>query len=210
MTTRCKNADGSGQSISRDVRMKNYLIASFAFGLLSSFPVIASTTYMLRIDAASSSLSYSDASRYGISGLFKMVVLDASAGTVADGIYFPDGSGNMRLVDVSVTTDPLPDTALSFPAYYAELAGGNIRGDANYCGWPGTPGGTCLSAGASDSFGGTFDGQLLSLTGVDYLGLHRSPNHTFRIAAQVVPLPGTSLLFLGGSLGGIAVVRRGC
>lgn len=163
-------------------------------GLLATAAPSANADTILRfeIDPDASSITYDclsacDSGPFAISGRFELHLLDP---------YVVDlGYGNARLSDESVATGNLPEP-FHFPSYYAELDGAQLRGDADGCSWPGPPGvsGLCLSSGFFDTFSGTFDGSLLRMTGVDYLGAHRSPNYAFEIVASVVPEPSSAIL----------------
>ncbi len=167
------------------------LRAALAVGIaVASSPARADSTFLLEIDSDQSAITQNCLSGCGqgepgrgpffIEGQFELTVRDHDL-----------GFGNVDLVDVSVETEAL-DPAFTFPAIDAALDGVNLTGDADYCSWPGSGSGTCISSGRFDRFSGTFDGSFLQVTGIDYQTLHNKPSYSYTIVANLVPEPSST------------------
>lgn len=163
----------------------------------------ASMSYTLQIDSTHSSIQYSEnsATEYEISGQFNLISSDNG---------FIWSRDNLRLINISTSTDQLPNVTFSFPYFCANLSGNTVYGSRNDCEWIDRSG-SCVSSGRFDNFSGTFNGTTLTLSGIDYLSMHSTPFYSYQITAQVlpspVPLPPALLLFAPG-LAVVGFMRR--
>ena len=163
------------------------LVAGVAFAAALALPASADSVFLLEIDSDQSEitqncLSTCEPGPFFIGGRFQLEIRDQDL-----------GFGNLDLVDVSVATEALAP-AFAFPAIDAALEGLELTGDADYCSWPGSGSGTCISSGRFDRFSGTFDGSSLEINGIDYQTLHNKPSYSYTIVANVVPEPSSTLL----------------
>ena len=127
-----------------------------------------------------------------ISGTFSMTLDDSTF-------------DNMRLHSIVVTTPLLPFGPFDFPEYKARFTGPDFFGDDNQCHWPFDS--ACFSEGNFGTFAGTFNGNTLSLTGLDPFDLSQSYAYTINavvkadpVAAPAVPGPDSLHLIFSGLL----------
>jgi hypothetical protein len=163
------------------------------------------------IDSQTSSLAYQpsllpfgfpvDTAPRPISGGFRMVVDDSL------------GYANLRFEDVHVSTPHLPYGSFDFPNYLARYVGPGLFGDDNICSWPFSAG-VCFSEGNFGTFGGSFDGAALTISGGDPIDVFSRYAYTINAAAApdsvtAVPEPATvTLLALGLCLVGVVGYRK--
>jgi hypothetical protein len=186
----------------RSTRVRRPLLV-LGFLLLSLETAYAATqTFTFDINSASSSITPPPLFCFlpcpeqppigPISGTFSMTLDDSKF-------------DNMRLHSIVVTTPLLPFGPFDFPEYKARLTGPDFLGDENDCHWPLDS--FCISEGNFGTFAGTFNGNTLSLTGLDPIDFIRSYAYTINavlkadpVAAPPVPGPHSLQLIFSGLL----------
>jgi hypothetical protein len=128
--------------------------------------------------------------------------------------FFPEFSAIepdiIRFTAIDVDAGGATDLGFAFPTYPGVVDGQGFGGSENPCSLFFMQGSSCFSAGFFGSFGGSFDGTVLSMTGVDPASFLDAFTFTLVATADprnAVPLPGT-LPLLAGALLGVSVLRR--
>jgi hypothetical protein len=170
------------------------LSASIAFVAATAS---ADTILRLEVDPAASSLTYSctspcEGGTFTLSGNFALQLFDP--------MHAAEGYGNASLQNLTVEANGILPVPVGF-ATFASLGDGEIEGNNDLCSWPGPPGssGVCVVSGRIATFSGTFDGEVLRITGYEPLSWGLPPKFDFssyhyEIVANVVPEPSLSIV----------------